>query len=76
MNAPGSFANRGVKSCDESQARRIAARYDAILRNTPRGAPAPQAPRQSSQVGYRQTPPPPTANDYHAPANADDDLPW
>lgn len=76
VNAPGSFANRGVKSCDESQARRIAARYDAILRNTPRGAPAPQAPRQSSQVGYRQTPPPPTANDYHAPANADDDLPW
>ena len=37
VNAPGSFANRGVKSCDDATARRIASRYDAILRNSPKG---------------------------------------
>lgn len=75
VNAPGSFAKRGVKSCEDAQAKRIAARYDAILRNTPKGSPAPQAARPAP-TGYRQTPPPPTENDYRGPVAPDDDLPF
>lgn len=76
VNAPGSFASRGVSSCDDATARRIASRYDAILRNSPKGvATAPQAPRPVRSTGPAQVPPP-QASDYLEPAGPDDGMPW
>ena len=70
VNAPGSFANRGVKSCDDATARRIASRYDAILRNSPKGVP--QAARPAAPQGAPSRVPPPSANDYYQPSGPDD----
>lgn len=76
VNAPGSFASRGVSSCDDATARRIASRYDSVLRNSPKGvATAPQAPRPVRSTGPAQVPPP-QASDYLEPAGPDDGLPW
>ena len=85
VNAPGSYASRGIKACDDATAKRIASRYDAILRNTraasaapaPRAASAAPAPRAAQPRPVRQQepplPPPPTANDDIRP---DNDLPF
>jgi hypothetical protein len=76
VNAPGSYASRGIKACDDATARRIASRYDAILRNSPKSvATAPQAPRPVRPTGPAQVPPP-QASDYLEPAGPDDGLPW
>ena len=36
MNKPGHFANRGVKAMDANQARAVVAKYNALLRNSPK----------------------------------------
>jgi len=79
VNAPGSYANRGIKACDENTAKRIAQRYDAILRNTRAASngPAPAAraaqPRPvNPRPAAQQLPPPPSADDYLQPSGPDD----
>ena len=36
VNKPGHFANRGVKAMDANQARAVVAKYNALLRNSPK----------------------------------------
>lgn len=38
VNAPGHFANRGVKAMEANQARAIVSKFNALLKNTPRNA--------------------------------------
>lgn len=74
VNAPGSFASRGVSSCDDATAKRIASRYDAILRNTRASSngPAPAARAAQPRPAAQQLPPPPSADDYLQPSGSDD----
>lgn len=44
VNAPGHFANRGVKAMDANQAKAVVAKYNALLRNSPKPAATAQKP--------------------------------
>lgn len=74
VNAPGSYASRGIKACDDATAKRIASRYDAILRNTRASSngPAPAARAAQPRPAAQQLPPPPSADDYLQPSGSDD----
>lgn len=43
VNKVGSYANRGLKSLDPNKADKFAQKYNAMLRNKPKQAPAPKA---------------------------------
>lgn len=65
VNAPGHFANRGVKAMDANQAKAVVAKYNAMLKNSPRPTATAQKPAQKAgRVDAAQ---------YASP---DDDLPW
>ena len=65
VNKPGHFANRGVKAMDANQARAVVAKYNALLRNSPK--PAATAQKQTQKAGRVD------AAQYASP---DDDLPF
>lgn len=48
VNKPGHFANRGVKAMDASQAKAVVAKYNALLRNSPKPAATAQKPAQKA----------------------------
>jgi hypothetical protein len=48
VNKPGHFANRGVKAMDANQARAVVAKYNALLRNSPKPAATAQKPAQKA----------------------------
>lgn len=48
VNKPGHFANRGVKSMDANQAKAVVAKYNALLRNSPKPATTAQKPAQKA----------------------------
>lgn len=60
VNKPGHFANRGVKAMDANQAKAVVAKYNALLRNSPKPAATAQKPAQKAAPKYE----------------GDDDLPW
>lgn len=61
VNSPGHFANRGVKAMDANQAKAVVAKYNALLRNSPK-------PTQTAQKAGRVD-----AAQYASP---DEDLPF
>lgn len=86
LNAPGSFASRGVKPCSGDDAMKIAASFDALLRasnaqSNASGATC-QAPRPAARPAAAAAParraPAPAANPQAAAdvQGADDDLPF
>ena len=48
VNKPGHFANRGVKAMDANQARAVVAKYNAMLRNSPKPSATAQKPAQKA----------------------------
>lgn len=48
VNKPGHFANRGVKAMDANQARAVVAKYNALLRNSPKPTATAQKPAQKA----------------------------
>ena len=48
VNKPGHFANRGVKAMDANQARAVVAKYNALLRNSPKPDQNAQKPAQKA----------------------------
>ena len=65
VNAPGHYANRGVKAMDANQAKAVVAKYNALLRNSPKPTATAQKPAQKAgRVDTAQ---------YASP---DDDLPF
>lgn len=49
VNKPGSFANRGLKSCNEDLARSIGQRFDAVLRTGKYHKPPQKGPAYGQQ---------------------------
>ena len=60
VNKPGHFANRGVKAMDANQARAVVAKYNALLRNSPKPTATAQKAAQKAAPKFE----------------GDDDLPW
>ena len=60
VNKPGHFANRGVKAMDANQAKAVVAKYNALLRNSPKPSATAQKPEQKAAPKFE----------------GDDDLPW
>ena len=60
VNKPGHFANRGVKAMDANQAKTVVAKYNALLRNSPKPTATAQKPAQKAAPKF----------------DGDDDLPW
>lgn len=60
VNKPGHFANRGVKAMDANQAKVVVAKYNALLRNSPKPTQTAQKPAQKAAPKFE----------------GDDDLPW
>lgn len=48
VNKPGHFANRGVKAMDANQAKAVVAKYNALLRNSPKPTATAQKPAQKA----------------------------
>ena len=48
VNKPGHFASRGVKAMDANQAKAVVAKYNALLRNSPKPAAMAQKPAQKA----------------------------
>lgn len=48
VNKPGHFASRGVKAMDANQAKAVVAKYNALLRNSPKPAANAQKPAQKA----------------------------
>ena len=48
VNAPGHYANRGVKAMDANQAKAVVAKYNALLRNSPKPTATAQKPAQKA----------------------------
>lgn len=71
VNEPGHFANRGLKPCDDSTARGIAAKYDAVLRST-----ASQNAQQQKPAARPQAPTINRPDMAMRNSAADDDLPF
>ena len=64
VNKPGHFANRGVKAMDANQARAVVAKYNALLRNSPKPTQAQKPVQKAGRVDAAQ---------YASP---DEDLPF
>ena len=65
VNKPGHYANRGVKAMDTNQAKAVVAKYNALLRNSPKPTATAQKPAQKAgRVDTVQH------------ASTDDDLPF
>ena len=64
VNKPGHFANRGVKAMDANQAKAVVAKYNALLRNSPKPTQAQKPAQKAGRVD---------ASQYASP---DEDLPF
>lgn len=64
VNAPGHFASRGVKAMDANQAKAVVAKYNALLRNSPKPTQAQKPAQKAGRVDAAQ---------YASP---DEDLPF
>ena len=73
VNKPGSFANRGLRSCSEDMAKSISARFDACLRSGKYHKTAQQGPAYGQQRVSQQQPQQWPANE---PADSADDFPF
>ena len=76
VNKPGSYANRGLKAIGDDDAKRIASRFDAVLRTGKYHKPAQKTAAYGRAMAPNSGRVPPSAAEAMVADSGDDDLPF